>query len=82
MELLGMAALHLVYVVYASDGISRGGLFNWRKDTGPDRVYSLVATDHPRLPLFCWKIHAECGFAGLIVGVSSRVRRYQRRRPC
>ena len=36
MELLGVEALHLVYVVYASDCISSGGLFHWKKDTGPD----------------------------------------------
>ena len=55
MELLDMAAVHLVYVVYASDGISTGGLFHWSKDKGPDRAYSLEATDCPRLPQFSWK---------------------------
>ena len=84
MELLGMAALHLVYVVDSSDGISAGGLFHWRKDTGPDRAYNLVATDYPRLPLFSWK-----GPAGRLpcrpdrgYPVRRRVRRYPRGRPC
>ena len=34
MELLGMAALHLVYVLYATDGISAGGLFHCVCGTG------------------------------------------------
>ena len=54
-ELLGMAALHLAYVPYASDGISAGGLFQWKRDLGPVRAYSLDPADYPRLPLFTWK---------------------------
>ena len=45
MELLGMAALHLAYVPCASDGISAGGLFQWKRDTGPDHAYSLDPAD-------------------------------------
>ena len=47
-----MAALHLAYVLYASDGISAGGLFQWKRDTGQDRAYSLDPADYPSLPLF------------------------------
>ena len=47
-----MAALHVAYVPYASDGISAGGLFQWKRDTGPDRAYSLDPADYPRLSLF------------------------------
>ena len=65
MELLGMAALHLVYVVYASDGISAGGLFHWRKDTGQESAYSLVATDYPRLPLFRFELGLCCSTAAM-----------------
>ena len=31
MELIGMAALHLTYVPYASHGLSSGGLFQWKR---------------------------------------------------
>ena len=44
-KLLGMAVLHLAYVTYASDGISAGGLFQWKWDTGPDRAYTLDPAD-------------------------------------
>ena len=40
---------------YASDGMSAGGLFQWKRDIGPDRAYSLDPADYPRLPLFTWK---------------------------
>ena len=49
-----------VHVVYASDSISTGGLFHWRKDTGLDHAYSLEATDNPRHPVFSWKGPAGC----------------------
>ena len=55
MELLGMAALHLSCVKYASYGISTGGLFHWRLNTGEDRAYSLNPVDYPKLPLFTFK---------------------------
>ena len=38
--------------MFASDWIPAGGLFNWKLDTGDGRVYSLDATDYPRLSLF------------------------------
>ena len=47
MELLGMAALLLAYVAYASDGISAGGLLQRKRDTGPHRAYSLDPADYP-----------------------------------
>ena len=40
---------------YASDGISAGGLFQWKRDIGPDRANSVDPADYPRLPLFTWK---------------------------
>ena len=34
-------------------GLGRaGGLFQWKRDTGPDSAYSLDPADYPRLPLF------------------------------
>ena len=35
--------------------MSAGGLFQWKRDIGPDRAYSLDPADYPRLPLFTWK---------------------------
>ena len=52
MKLSGIAALHLAYIPYATHCISPGGLFLWKRDTGPDRAYSLDPEDYPRLPLF------------------------------
>ena len=50
-----MTALHLAYVPYASDCIFASGLFQWKRDTGPDRAYSLDPLDYPRLPPFTRK---------------------------
>ena len=46
-ELLGTEAIHIGYVMLASDGI-------WKLDTSnsDERAYNLDTTDYPRLPLF------------------------------
>ena len=55
MELLDAPAIHLAYVLEAFDGISTGGLFNWKPETGKNCAYSLENEDCPRLPLFTRK---------------------------
>ena len=70
MEMLGMAALHLTYVPYASDSISSGGLFQRTRDTGPNRAYSFDPADYP-LSLFKLKgtkgsISQRCKFGSCL----------------
>ena len=52
MDLLGESAIHIGYVMLASDGIPAGGLFHWKLDIGAERVYSLDAAGCPRLLKF------------------------------
>ena len=55
MNFLGEEAIHIDYVMFASDSISAGVLFQWKLTTCYERAYSFKREDYPRLPLITRK---------------------------